>query len=439
MRAWWLVCGLLVFGGVVAAQDEPLTIGDIQVVTETDAFGQTVQFAEGAVTNSGDQPYSGLSLLATALDAGNEAVGEGFGYPVNACGTALLEDFILPAGASQRFSIPLELYETDSTVDHVEVTAEGTPSEATPETDVPLAEGISRVSSSEVVEVEWIDDQNLRFGVGCYRDLFNQLQWFDYKLGDSEPVASVHPKAELITEALLRQLGLLDPVYLAHSFLTYAPNARRMVYQTDVNSFLSAEPDGSFKRVIFEDLFNRTLQGINWLDKGRFLAYYYGAYGDPVLYFTASVEGQILSEPPQNTLASITIPGVNAEGTRIIVTTEVGGVTGYYVKQAINMNTRLLFEAEVPGNNWPAPIYEQDADGAQFLYIALPVDGEAHLACYNMQTETLHDLAPLPLQLTTDERAWWFLSPDHSKVALAANGIHEGLWMIDLNTVGSCE
>lgn len=440
-----ILVGFLLIGKS-AAQDQPLVPETAQVMTRTDLYGQAVLSAEGQLVNSSrDTAYNAVSLQAVAYDAADNEIGEGLGYLVNACGSALYPDFALQPGGGQAFAIPLELYETDVEVDRVEVTANGSPVEPAPPPAPSLQAGITQVSEREVVNVEWLDGENLRFADGCWRDLFFQWEWRDYNLKTGVQVAAPHPKSELITEVLRRQLSLQDDLYFQHSFMRFAPGGRRMVYQTELNAIITAEPDGSFKRVLFDKLSDRTLQGITWLEDGNFLAYYYGAYGDPVTYFTASVDGRILSEAPTETLPSLTVPGASFDGDTIIFSTEVEGKTGYYTKPAAFPNPELLFESPLPGNNWPGPIYQEDSDGARFIYAALPLTPDpspsgrgGKLACFNRQTETLVDLSPLPLELATDERAGWWLSPDGNTIALAANGVNSGLWLIDLNGLPSC-
>lgn len=422
--------------GIAAAQDVPLSTGEVTVVTETDLYGQAVLYAQGTLTNDDTQAYANVSLQATAYNARGTVVGEGFGYLVNACGAGLPLDFSLQPGAAQPFSIPLEVDE-GAQVDRVDVTATGEAVDPQTVDEAELPPGISRVVGGEVVQLEWIDGESLRYGVGCFRNLFTELTWYELKVG-AEPQAAVHPKAELVTEVLLRQLGLLDPQYFQHSFLSYAPNYRRLVYQNELNTVLSAEPDGSFKRVVFDTLSDRTLQGITWLNEGRFLAYYYGAYGDPVTYFTAHSEGQTLSEPARNSIPSFITPGASPDGQDIIIAAEIDGTLGYYRKRAAYPTTELLFEAQPPGNNWPGPLYEQDADGADFVYVALPTDDGAALTCFNLETQERHDLTLLPLKLSNEDRAWWSLAPDASTIALYASGLDGGLWLIDLDTVRAC-
>jgi hypothetical protein len=435
-----LMAVLALWIGTASAQDVALDVGSVEVVSRIDVFGQTVLTAEGRLTNpSTTQAYSQISLLATAYDQRGTAVGEGFGYLANACGAALLPDFILLPGAAQHFAVPLELYEAGLAVERVEVTVDALPVDAPPASMLELAAGIEAINGGEFVQVEWIDAETFRYAEGCARDLFIDWNWTEYSLQSGAGQLVEHPKAALVTEALRRQLGLTDPLYFQHSFLSYAPNARRMVYQTELNVFITAEPDGSFKRQLFDKLFDRTLQGITWLPEGRLLAYYYGAYGDPVTYFTATVDGQILSEAPADTIPSLTVPGASPTGEDIIISAEVDGKTGFYLKRAAYPVSDLLFESPVPGNNWPGPIFQRDTDGAAFIYAAVPQDDAARLVCFNRQSETLHDLAALPLRLASDERAWWFPSPEGSRIALAANGLNGGLWLIDLAALPACE
>lgn len=436
--------GMVGVVGLAVAQDTALVVDEVTVTTQTDAFGQEVQVAEGQILDQGDTAYTNISLLAEVYDASNELVGEGFGFPVNACGAGYLPDFALQPGAAQRFTVTLELYEEGAEIDRVEIIPQGIPTEPQDAAAPMLITGIVHVSEREVINVEWIDNNTLRFAVGCPRDLFTRWTWYEYDVQSGVQREAAHPKADLINNAsqvMLTQLELEEPFDLQRAFISFHPNGRRMVYQNDRNSFLSAEPDGSFRRLLADRLFNRTLQGINWLRDGVFLAYYYGAYGDPVLYFTGNVEGGILSEHPVDGLPSLIVPGASPDGSRIILAATLNDVTGYYLKLAPYPNTaELLFEAEPPGNNWPAPIYWRPPDDSpRVIYIARPVDGEARLQCFNLTTRQLRDLSPLPLQLATDERAWWWLSPDNQRIALAANGLHSGLWMIELNVFESCQ
>ncbi len=436
----WIVLGCLMWASVVVAQDNPLVASKPELVMKQDAYGQPVLFAQGTIHNtSTDKAFGSIELDATAYDADGTPVGEGLGYLSNACGAALLPDFVLAPGSDQFYVIPLDIFEDDVSVERVDITINSAPTDLPEISDIALGRGVKQVTNHEVVQVEWIDGEHLRYGEGCRRDLFTDWTWHNYDVRTGVSESAVHPKAELIREALLLQLGLLDPVYLQHSFLSFDPNGRRLVYQTELNTVLSAEPDGSFKRRMFDQLSDRTLQGISWLEKGVFLAYYYGASGDTVTYFTADANGRGLSEAPANSTPSLITPGASPNGDRVIIGLEVDGKTGYYRKLAAYETTVLLFESPLPGNNWPGPLFEQDVDNAAFVFAAVPKDEGATLVCYNVQAETTHDIASLPIQLASDERAWWWLSPDHNTIALAADGIHGGLWLIDLNVTKACE
>lgn len=440
MRRIWIVLICLLWGGVVSAQADALSASKPTLVTKQDVYGQPTLYANGTIQNTtADKAFTNIELEATAYDADGEEVGEGLGYLANACGASLLPDFVLNPGAEQFYVIPLELYDPEANVERVDVTVDSSPADSVTPTEIPLGVGVKQIDNREVAKVEWIDDQSLRYAEGCHRDIFTNWTWRTYDLQTGAISQTQHPKAELVTEALRRQLGLLDPLYFQHSLLSFDPNGRRLVYQTELNTVLSAESDGSFKRRMLDKLSDRTLQGISWLDKGIFLAYYYGAVGDPVTYFTANVDNRILSETPVNSTPSIITPGASPNGENIIIGLEIKGKTGYYDKRAAYETTDLLFESPLPGNNWPGPLYEQDADDVSFIYMAVPKNDTATLVCYNVQTKATHDLTTLPLQLTDDEQAWWWLSPNHNTIALAAEGIHGGLWLINLNATKACE
>lgn len=439
MRRFGIVVFCLLVGAITAAaQDTGLVVDEVSIEPGVDAFGQEIMVAQGELDNQGDQAYSDISLYAEALDSGGEIIGEGFGYPVTACGAGLLSDFIMQPNDTQTFSIPLELYEDGVTIDRVEVSTQATELTANEEVLPLFLTGVTPVSGREVVAVEWIDAQSLRFGAGCFSDLFNRLDWFEYDLQELSQRAIAHPFANAIDDTIREALILQDPVFYERAAITYDPNGTRLLYQTDLNSMVSAERDGTFRRIIFDGLANRTLQGITWLPEGRFLAYYYGAYGDPVLYLTGNVSGQQISVPIDEALPSTIVPGATPDGARLIIHATVDGVSGYYVKAANFPTTELLFEGEAPGNNWPPPIYTTAPDGQSFIYLARPVEDVPTLQCFNVQTRELRDLSQLPLRITSEDRARWWLSPDGRNLALAANGVKGGLWTINLGLLPSC-
>jgi hypothetical protein len=417
------------------AQSPDLIAAEIAVVDTVDLFGSPVQQAVGLLRNEGQEAYSEIEVLATAYDAFDQVIGEGYGFVVRACGEAVLPDFALQPGMEQTFAVTLELDNPDAAIVEVEISALGTAVEPTA-LEAVTARGITQLTTQETVRLEWTPDGALLHGAGCWRDLFTELRWaaYDPASGDDTPIT--HPKADLVTEALRRQTGLLDEVYFQHSFLSYAPDSRRMLYQNELNTLITAEQDGSFKRTLFDRMATRTLQSITWLREGNFLAAYYGAYGDPVTYFTASVEGRTLSEHPENITPSVITPGASPSGEQIVLANTIDGVTGYYTRRAAFEGLTLLFEADPPGNNWPGPIWAQPEEGTEILYLALPTEDGPRLNCYNLEAGELIDLASLPLRLETDERAWWTLSPDNQTIALAASGIHGGLWIIDIGLIG---
>lgn len=443
LRIIILVCLLSLAGFTAAQEDNPpsggLAAENVEVFTQTNAFGQPVQLAEGFLTNNGSMAYTGINLYADVLTAEDTVIGEGFGFLVNACGVALT-DLTLQPGESQRFSLTLELFE-EGEIGRVDIFPEGTAVDPAP-ADIPQTfTGIDRVTDREVVNLEWVDDTTLIYGVGCDADLFIDLQWFEFNRETGTQRSIAHPDAQRITPALLQQLGLTDPLLLSHSFLTFPPTGRRIVYQTDINVVLTAEPDGSFKRLIWDDLARRSLHGFIWLPEGRFLAYYYGAYGEEVAYFTASLEGQRISGSIYNVVPSLTIPGPTPDGARVVIAATLDGVTGYYLQQTAYPTRELLFEAApetIPGNNFPPPIYTINAANEALIYLVRPIHDVPLLQCFDMQNRTLNDLTALPIDLTQNDRAWTWLSPDGNTLALAANGVSGGLWLVDLSAFGGC-
>lgn len=421
------------------APADALIVEDIRTTADRNAFGQIVLMAEGTLVNHTANAYTNISLFADVLDASGEVIGEGFGGPVNACGVGLLPDFAIQPETSQPFSISLELYDEDADVEEVAVTIQSTATDPAPDQLSAEYTGITRASTQEVVSLQWLDDEGnlLRYGVGCDQDIFIRLEWYQYNSLREDSAPTVHPDVERVTQALLEQLGIADPDALAHSFLTFSPTSRRLLHQTPINVMISAEPDGSFRRLIWEDLSRFTLQGFIWMPEGRFLAYYFGATGDLVRYYTASVEGQRISGSIDNTMPSLIVPGPTPDGARVVIGTTIDGVTGYYLANTVVDGAQLLFEGEPAGNNYPAPIYVP-VEGGAHIYLFRPVDDTPHLQCFDTASGQLNDITALPLQLSEGSRAWAALTPNANKIALAANGTDSGLWIIDLQTFGGC-
>lgn len=432
-----VVLSILVMIGFAQAQETgDLIAEDITIEQGVDAFGQPTLLATGQLINqSENEAYQQIDLFAEVFDAAGTLIGEGFGYLVNACGVALTE-FALQPSASQSFVVTLELYEEDSTPERVDIIAEGSAVDAI-EDAIALPESVSQVTDDEVVAIEWIDAVSLRYGVGCANDVFTDLAWQEHNLNTGLSVEITHPNAARITDAFLQQTDLTNPMYYQHSFLTFSPTARRIVYQNNLNAFITAEPDGSFKRILYDNLFRHSLQGVLWQPEGVFLAYYFGAYGEAVLYFTATVDGQRLSDSIYENPPSLIVPGLTPDGREVVIATTSERGTGYYLQDAAFDNNELLFEGSAPSNNYPAPLYTTRASG-DFIYLVRDVEDEPYLQCFDMQTRTLHDLVSLPLRLTSEARAWTWLSPDGFTLALAANGTHSGLWLIDLSAFNVC-
>jgi hypothetical protein len=442
MRQWIAAISILTLGlpGIsVTAQDVGLVAQDTTVITQLDAFGQEIRVAQGVLVNQSETAFNNISLLAEVYNADNQIVGEGFGYPVKACGEGMLPDFIMQPGMTEFFRVSLDIFEPEAAIDRVEIIPQADSIAADDTLRQPdFQSGIAVITGREVVAVEWLDNENLLFSSGCWRDVFTNRSWFEYNVRSGIQSPAEHPRSVEITDALRNTIDLADPQWFSRSFFSFAPGQRRAVYQTDLNTLVTTEADGSFARVLYDRLYNISLQGINYVQGGVFLAYYHGGYGDNVLYLTANVNGQQLSQHPAVSLPSIIVPGVSPDGQRVIIAAEMNGVTGYYLRATNTEFQELLFEAEPPGNNWPAPVYIITPEAGRFIYIARPVNGEARLQCFNPDSNNLHDLTSLPLNLETDERGWMWLSPDGSKIALAANGLRGGLWLIDLSEFEAC-
>lgn len=425
------------------ASDPDLIVDEQQIVTRPDIFGQNALFVEGILKNEGTSAYQDITLFAEVYDEDDELIGEGIGFPVTLCGAGLLPSFALQPGQTQTFDIALELYETPEgdpadIVERVALFPEGTAVEPTAANPFLTYDELVTVSDEEVVAVEWISATTLRYGVGCDSDPFTLLDWYEYDLETAERTAITHPRAEAISEATVRRLKLDAPTYFEHSFLSFHPDDRRMVYQNELNTVITAEPDGTFQRLLWDELSSYSLHGFIWLPEGRFLAYYYGAYGDLVRYFTASTAGQRISGAVVESAPSFTVPGPTPDGVRVVITTTKDDITGYYLSSTLNRESELLFAAEPPGNNWPAPVYVPTQRGEAYIYVIRPINNQARLQCYDTVADTLHSLAVLPLQLTQDDRAWTWLSAGGDTLAISANGQQGGLWLVNLRQFRAC-
>lgn len=427
------------------AQDEPSLISsNTQIGTQLDIFGEETLVVTGDLYNFGTDAYTNINVYVEAYDDDENLIGEGFGFLVNQCGTALL-DYPMPPDRLQSFNAPFELFEM-AEVDSVRVITEATAVDIPPRPDIET-ENVFQVSSEEVVMLEWLDDDTLIYGVGCNEEVFTELDWRQYTISDNDLISVNHPDESFVTEAMIRQSGITlisqsgeqDPTLYNRSLLTFSPTSRRNIYQNDLHTVVSSEPDGSFKRLIHDKLHQYSLKGFLWTETpGIFLAYYYGLYGDPVHYFTGNVEGNLLSARLENVQPSQTIPGVTADGLYSVVGTTVDDVTGYYLQSSFYSTSELLFEADLPGNNYPAPIVVDTADN-RLIYFVRPVDDIPTLQCWNRSSGEITDFTSLPFTLTNESRAWAWLSPEKSQIAVSANGTDSGLWLVDVSKFDSCD
>ncbi len=433
-----LTATLLLTVGGVAAQTSDLAADNVRLVEGVGDFGQPTLSALGEIVNADTTAYANLFITAQAFDASGTQIGEGYGFLVNQCRVGLPFDFALQPDHRQPFIAPLEMFETDAQIESIEVLVEGEAVDPLP--PVATIDGITPLSDEEIAAVEWdASGEFFRFGVGCPSELFTEWTWGRVDVPDLDISPEDHPRAELVTPELAERLGL-NAADFARSLLRYAPNGDRLIFQDEINDVITAAPDGRFARLLFNDQHNRTLQGVHWLPEERFVAYYFGAYGDPVGFFTADAEGRRISPDVRANPFSDIIPGASADGRRVVLAGTFADERGYFLYVTNNDFFELLFSAEPPGNNYPAPIplVEAESDLVNRVYIALETDDGAELVCFNRDTGDLVPQTPLPLDLAQEERADWWLSPDEQSLVLGATGVHGGLWLIDLSALPGC-
>lgn len=439
MRTLLIIALALLVATCANAQDAPLSVQDVEWAEGVGSFGQPVFTVRGQVINNRtDTAYTDVSLAAAAYDADDALIGEGVGVLVNACGAGLVFDFALQPGSTQNFSAPLELFEMDAEIARVEVDVIATQTE--PAEPLELAEGITPITNQETVMVEWTGAQTFRYATGCETDLFTEWDWHNYNVRLETSGDINHPNARFVNDDLRERLQLEDDLIFANAMIRFAPDGDRLLYQDARNDLLSASFEGTFPRLVYSGLNNYSLRNIHWQPDERFIAYYFGAYGDPVLYFTATAENVRISPSLLNNPPSVIVPGITRDARRVVVAGTFDDVTGYFLYVVNNNFFEPLFEAEPPGNNYPAPIplVDPETDLVSRVYVARDVDGVPTLQCFNRDADALIDLAPLPIRLTLDERAWWWLSPNDRYIALAADGANSGAWLIDLEALPDC-
>ncbi len=432
-----------------SAQETLLVVDNLRVETQVDVYGIEQQVLLGDVTNNDTVAYSDVTLTGDVLNAEEEIIGEAFGYIVNACGVALLDDPLQP-NETAVFALPLDLYsefEGDAAIPETfEVQASGIETTVEGNATNEAIEGVNQISASEVVAVEWVASDVLLYGVGCDERIFTSYQWSRYDLTTERSTRlAANPNETFITEQTITATGvtrltanrqLNDPTLLTRSFYSFIPNTTRIIWQNDKHDLYTAERDGSTgRREVHTFLHQYSLRGFVFSPDENFLAYYFGAYGEPVRYLTSTPNGSLQSDVITRNQMSSTVPGLQYDARRVIISGTLDGITGYYFQSAQTPQKELLFEIpeeELAGNNYPAPAYFRRDDETRFIYIIRPIEGQATLQCYHYEGKTLTTVTPLPLQLATDERAWAWLSPDGSQLAIAANGRHAGLWLVDI-------
>lgn len=435
----------------IYAQEDDLRANRVEIQTQVNAFGVEEQIMVGNIMNFGNVAYDNVQVYADIFDEDGEVIGEAFGFLADQCGEAILDAPLQP-DQSRRFLATVDIFE-DAEIDDFEVFPEGieVDAEAPPERDV--SDAVEQVASGEVVRVEWEDADTLRYGIGCDHALFTDYDWYRYQIRDGIILPlDESPNEQYITDAFLLQTGVNlltqsgenDTSLINRSYLTFPTQSSRIVYQNDINTVITAEVDGSFKRLVHSVLSQFSLQGYVWSPDGNFVATYFGAYGEPVQYFTASASQGLISALLPNNTPSMTIPGLSNDGRSVIIggTFDDGTgneVTGYWLSSAITQQRELLYEVEeLAGNNYPAPAYYRQDASTRYIYFVRPIDGIPTLECFYREGAELNTLSELPLQLDTDERAWTYLSPDNTTLAISANGDHGGLWLVDLEELGTC-
>ncbi len=450
----WLfrLISLLVLTSRVLAQtaETDLIFSDIHIRAQVDVFGTTRQIAVGMLTNQGTHAYADVILSGDVLDKAGRVVGEAYGGLVNRCGTAFSNP--IQPGQTRNFSAPVDVSE-EGTPQDVQLTVQA--AAVDPELSTALSsEAITPITSEEVAAVEWEGATTLRYGVGCPTDVFTRYEWYRHVSGEHRSAPITHPAAAIVTPEFIAATGITDitqskgketdPTLFDRSMLTFTPDGTRALVQTDLHDLYSIERDGAFRRRVQTGLYQHTLQGYVFTPQGMFLAYYYGTYGDPVRYITASVRGGAISLGINEVTPSVTVPGVTDDGQRAIIsgTFPIDGkdVTGYFWQRVGSSGRELLFETDqLPGNNYPAPLFWRVDSNTRFIYIIRPINAIPTLQCLHYESKTLTTLTPVPLNLASSERAGVWLSPDGKTLALAATGAHGGLWQIDLTLLPSCE
>ena len=134
-----LVMLVLLSAFSAGAQELPqLLLMNTEIGAQPDGFGGETPVVVGdQVFNHGSDAYVNINIFVEALDADDKVIGEGFGYLVDACGTALL-DYALPPGRIQTFSAPFEVFAAGEVANvKLSFDAEAVSLESSPTVDAP--------------------------------------------------------------------------------------------------------------------------------------------------------------------------------------------------------------------------------------------------------------------------------------------------------------
>lgn len=434
-----LAAGLLLGVSQSISQDEPaLIVSEPEFTRRASPFGFEEWIAQGTVTNAGDTAAVDVSLSGDVLDEDGEAIGFAYGVLVDVCGLGVPPDRPLEPGDAARYLLTIELDDEEFVPAALEIDVIATSAPAAPVNPFLTYADITTVYEGDVARVEWTRRGELRFATGCESDLYTTWQWYSVDTETGEATATELPYPDVYTPEILDRLALETPQEIRNARIAFHPDSRRFVFQDRINTALTAEPDGTFQRLLWDALSRYSLAGYIWLPDERYLAYYFGAFGDPVIYYTGSIAGQKISAAPPEVIPSLIVPGPTPDGGRVVIARAVDGVVGYDLASTTGGAVTRLFEGAAPGNNYPAPVYSPAPDGGADIFIIREVDGQARLQCYDLREETLHNLTVLPLRLAPDESGWSAISPDGRLLALAAEGRHGGLWLIDLTQYAAC-
>jgi len=429
------------------ASKDLLVEGETELIPFIDDFGLSALSLRGTLHNTGQEAYGGISLLADGFAANGEAIAEAFGYLVDACGGALV-DLAMQPDERRPFALKVDQY-AEGEIARWEVFSTGQPQETAP-APAPLPDGLRQFSPREVVAVEWAEDSaSFLYGIGCQGRIFTDHTWASYDVAARRSTAlEAHPNAAQVTDEMIERAGILqvtqtgggqNPQLLATSFLTMPSFSTRAIFQTDLHDLYTTERDGRFRRIVQTDLYQYSLQGFVWSQADAFLALYFGGLGEEVRYFTANEQGGALSPRLLNNPPSRTIPGITDDGRAVIIGATLEEQTGYVLHDFTRGSSTLLYEAVLPGNNYPAPQW-RSVDDERLLYVIRPPlpDAAPVLECFSVGAAGPSTLAELPfMALRDDERAWAWLSPNGAWLALGKSGAQGGGWLIDLDKLGA--